>query len=162
MEDARTGSGKKPAAPVWKWLLSGVVLGVALLGVSAWALTATDQRQFCASCHLMREAAVTQKMSMHANLSCNECHAPHALLAKIPFKAEAGFVDVVANIQGKSLPIPPSVKQRDVINQNCISCHAPVNAKVASMLVKPYCTDCHRSVAHLRLNPISQRTVGYD
>lgn len=162
MENARNGPGQKSCARAWKWLFGGLAGGIVIAGIFAWALNATDQRQFCASCHIMREAAVTQKMGMHANLACNECHAPHALLAKIPFKAEAGTVDFIANLQGKDVPIPPSKKQRDVINQNCIACHGPVNAKVASMAVKPYCVDCHRSVGHMRLNPISQRTVGYD
>lgn len=160
MESARTGPCGKP--PVWKWLCGGLCAGVVLAGVFAWALNATDQRQFCASCHIMHEAAVTQKKGMHANLSCNECHAPHALLAKIPFKAKAGMQDIWGNMTGAQIPIPPSQTQRDVLNRNCIACHAPVNRTVASMAVKPYCTDCHRSVAHMRLNPISERTVGYD
>ncbi|MBD5417616.1 MAG: 7-cyano-7-deazaguanine reductase [Desulfovibrio sp.] len=162
MDGARNGPGKKPASHVWRFLFSGLVIGVVLSAVFAWALNATDQRQFCATCHIMHEAAVTQKMGMHANLSCNECHAPHALLAKIPFKAQAGAEDIIGNFQGKSIPIPASKRHRDVVNQNCINCHAPVNATVASMAVKPYCTDCHRSVAHRRLTPISERTVGYD
>lgn len=160
MESARTGPGKPSSA--WKWLAGGLVIGVVVSGVFAWGLNATDQRQFCASCHLMREAAVTQKMGAHANLTCNECHAPHALIAKIPFKAKAGFEDVMGNITGKDLPIPPSRTQRDVVQQNCIVCHGPVNKTVASMAVKPYCVDCHRSVAHMRYCPISQRTVGYE
>lgn len=160
MDGARNGPGSRAGG--WKWLFSGLVVGVVLAGVFAWALNETDQRQFCASCHLMREAAVTQKMGMHAALSCNECHAPHALWRKIPFKAYAAAEDVLGNIQGKDLPLPPDTMHRDIVNQNCIACHAPVNEKVASMAIKPYCTDCHRSVAHMRLNPISERTVGYD
>lgn len=160
METARNGPEKKRRG--WKLLLGGLILGVILSGTFAWALKETDQRQFCASCHIMHEAAVTQKKGMHANLACNECHAPHALLAKLPFKAQAGIEDVIANIQGKDVPIPISARHRDVINKNCIACHGPVNRTVAVMQVKPYCTDCHRSVAHMRLNPISERTVGYD
>lgn len=160
MESARTGPGQRHS--VWKWLAGGLVLGVVLSGVFAWGLNATDQRQFCASCHLMQEAAVTQKMGPHANLTCNECHAPHALIAKIPFKAKAGFEDVTGNIAGKDLPIPPSQTQREVVQQNCIACHGPINKTVASMAVKSYCVDCHRSVAHMRFSPISQRTVGYE
>ncbi|MBD5607326.1 MAG: 7-cyano-7-deazaguanine reductase [Desulfovibrio sp.] len=156
------GSRKKSSAPVWKWLFSGLCGGVILAGVFAWALNATDQRQFCASCHIMHEAAVTQKKGMHANLSCNECHAPHALIDKIPFKAVSGAEDIIGNMMGKTPPMPPSQKQRDVINANCIACHGPVNKTVASMAVKPYCVDCHRSVAHMRFAPISERTVGYE
>lgn len=160
MEDARNGPEKRSGK--WKWLGCGLAAGVILAGVFAYMIHATDQREFCASCHIMQEACVTQKMGMHAQLSCNECHAPHALVAKIPFKLVAATEDVWGNITGKDVPIPPSKTQRDVINQNCINCHAPVNRNVAIMAVKPYCTDCHRSVAHMRLNPISQRTVGYD
>ena len=72
--------------PWLKVLLGGVAAGMVLLGVLAYAMTTTDQRPFCASCHIMQEAAVTQKMGSHAKLSCNECHAPHNLLAKLPFK----------------------------------------------------------------------------
>lgn len=162
MESTPNSPGKNSGGRRWKWLLCGLAAGIVLSGAFAWGLNYTDQRQFCASCHLMQEAARTQKMGMHANLTCNECHAPHALLAKIPFKAVSGAEDIIGNIQGKDLPIPPSQRQRDVINRNCIACHGPVNVTVASMSVKPYCTDCHRSVAHMRLNPISERTAGYD
>lgn len=146
----------------WKWLTWGLVGGIVLSGLFAWSINFTDQRSFCASCHIMQEAARTQKMSVHANLTCNECHAPHALAAKIPFKIEAGATDIYNNIRGVDLPIPPHQKYRDVVRQNCINCHAPVNATVQSMNIKPYCTDCHRGVAHMPMNPISQRTVGYD
>lgn len=161
MESARNGPAKQ-RAHVWKWLCGGLVCGLVLAGLFAWGINYTDQRPFCASCHLMHEAAVTQKKGMHANLSCNECHAPHAILRKIPFKAEAGLQDIWSNMRGKDMPIPPGKTQRDVINENCIICHGPVNKTVASMAIKPYCTDCHRSVAHMRLNPISERTVGYE
>ena len=149
-------------ATKWKWLGSGLIAGVVLAAVFAWSINYTDQRQFCASCHIMQEAARTQKMGAHANLTCNECHAPHALMAKIPFKIEAGATDIYNNIRGVDLPIPPHQKYRDVVRQNCINCHAPVNTTVQSMNIKPYCTDCHRGVAHMPMNPISQRTVGYD
>lgn len=161
MEHPTPGKDGKWATK-WKWLGSGLIAGVVLAAVFAWSINYTDQRQFCASCHIMQEAARTQKMSAHANLTCNECHAPHALMAKIPFKVEAGATDIYNNIRGADLPIPPHRKYRDVVKQNCINCHAPVNTTVQSMNIKPYCTDCHRGVAHMPMNPISQRTVGYD
>lgn len=161
MENPAPGRDKKSTIK-WKWLCVGLLAGVILTGLFAWSINYTDQRMFCASCHIMQEAARTQKMGPHANLSCNECHAPHGLMAKIPFKAEAGITDIINNIRGVELPIPPHKKYRDVARQNCINCHAPVNESVQSMNVKPYCTDCHRGVAHMPMNPISQRTVGYD
>lgn len=145
--------------PWLKWLAGGVVAGMALLGVLAYAMTTTDSRPFCSTCHIMEEAAVTQKKGTHARLACNECHAPHNLLVKLPFKAQEGLRDFWGNITGKDVPHPVSLHTRDVVNANCKACHAQTNVNVASMDAKPYCVDCHRNVAHMRMRPISTRTV---
>ena len=150
-----TGSGLK-------WLLGGVVLGVGLLAVSAVAMRVTDQRPFCSSCHVMQTAAVTHKLSSHANQACNDCHTPAALGAKLPFKASSGLSDFVANFSGKEVSVPVSLRTKDVINNNCKQCHAMTNMAVASMEPKKYCVDCHRSVAHMRAKPISTRMVAYE
>ena len=154
--------GTSRHGPGLKLVLVGVVAGVALLAGAALAMRYTDQRPFCASCHIMQEAAVTHKMSTHANLSCNDCHAPHNLLRKIPFKAMEGTRDVVNNMRHKDIPIPVSLRTKDTVNENCKACHAMTNMQVASMEAKPYCVDCHRSMAHMRQKPISTRTVAYD
>lgn len=67
----------------------------------------------------MEEAAVTQKKGTHARLACNECHAPHNLLVKLPFKAQEGLRDFWGNITGKDVPHPVSLHTRDVVNANC-------------------------------------------
>ena len=104
-----TGSGLK-------WLLGGVVLGVGLLAVSAVAMRVTDQRPFCSSCHVMQTAAVTHKLSSHANQACNDCHAPAAFGAKLPFKVSSGLSDFVANFSGKEVSVPVSLRTKDVKN----------------------------------------------
>lgn len=154
--------GTSRHGPWLKVFLVGIAVGVVLLAGMALAMRATDQRPFCASCHLMQTAAVTHKMSTHANLSCNECHAPHNIVAKIPFKAMEGMRDLAGNISGKDIPVPVSLRTKDVVNSNCKSCHAMTNMNVASMEAKPYCVDCHRSVAHMRQKPISTRMVAND
>ena len=98
----------------------------------------------------------------HAKLACNECHAPHNLLAKLPFKAQEGLRDFMGNVSGKDIPRPLSARTRDVVNENCKACHFATNSEVASMDAKPYCVDCHRNMAHMRHKPISTRTVAYD
>lgn len=146
--------------PVLKTVLGGVVLGVLVLAGLAWGMRVTDARPFCSSCHVMGPEAVTHKMSTHANLSCNECHAPSALLAKLPFKAMEGTRDVVSNTFGNvPVRIVAGAGTKDVINANCKACHTMTNTDVASMESKPYCTDCHRGVAHMRMQPISTRMV---
>lgn len=154
--------GTPRTGPWLKVFLGGLAAGAALLAVMAFAMVSTDQRPFCASCHIMQEAAVTHKLSTHAKLACNECHAPHNLLAKLPFKAQEGLRDFMGNVSGKDIPRPLSARTRDVVNENCKACHFATNSEVASMDAKPYCVDCHRNVAHMRHKPISTRTVAYD
>ncbi len=92
--------------PWLKMLLGGVALGVLVLAGLAWGMRVTDARPFCSSCHIMEQAARTHKLSPHANLACNECHAPTALLSKLPFKAKEGARDFYMNTVGNvELPI---------------------------------------------------------
>ena len=152
----------KPEKRPWlKIFLSGMVTGAVLLVVSAYAMLSTDQRPFCSSCHIMSEAAVTHKLGTHADRSCNDCHAPHNWIVKIPFKAKAGLTDFLGNISKHDVD-PPSKATRDMVNANCIACHAKVNSTVASMDAKPYCVDCHRNIAHMRYQPIANRMVSYE
>lgn len=148
--------------PWLKYTLGGVVIGVLLWSGGALGMRFTDSRPFCATCHLMQTAAVTHKNSSHASLACNECHAPVALLSKIPFKAKEGLRDFASNLSGASVSIPVSSETREVVNQNCKLCHFATNVNVASMEAKPCCVDCHRSVAHMRQKPVSTRMVAHD
>jgi len=110
----------------------------------------------------MQTAAITHKISSHANQACNDCHAPAALGARLPFKAAEGLRDFAGNLSGKEISVPVSLRTKDVINNNCKQCHAMTNMAVASMEPKKYCVDCHRSVAHMRAKPISTRMVAYE
>ena len=51
--------GTPRTGPWLKVFLGGLAAGAALLAVMAFAMVSTDQRPFCASCHIMQEAAVT-------------------------------------------------------------------------------------------------------
>ncbi len=144
-----------------KWAFAFVAL-VAVLAIvygTKTAIALTDTPAFCGSCHLTNEAVRTHAVSTHATLNCNDCHAPHNILAKIPFKAKTGFSDIYVNTFGD----PPTVLKaskgaKDVINQNCQSCHTMTTMNVA-MDAKEYCTDCHISVPHSGRTPISERMV---
>jgi len=142
-----------------KWLLVGVVVGVILLAVAAQAMKYTDARPFCSACHAMAEAAYTHRQSPHANLACNECHAPDNFISRMPFKMKEGITDVVGSIMGKEAPIQADLETRGVVNDNCIRCHIVTNQEIAVMAVKPYCVDCHKGMAHQSKKPISRRTV---
>lgn len=145
--------------PTGKWsvaLLAFVVGMVAMVGVG-YSIKVTDQAAFCASCHVMSEAAWTHKNSVHAKLDCNECHTPYNIPEKLPFKAAIGMHDIYANTFTDIANIIHASKDtKDVIQANCRRCHTATTMDVA-MDVKPYCTDCHRSVPHNSKLPISRR-----
>lgn len=150
----------KEACRLWiKLLLVGTVCGVVLVAGGAAAMRYTDARPFCSSCHSMAEAALTHKRSPHANLACNECHAPHFLPVKLPFKAKEGLHDVIATFQGKEAPLMARLETRNVVNANCQACHITANREVDVMAAKPYCVDCHKGTVHQKKSPISTREV---
>jgi cytochrome c nitrite reductase small subunit len=151
MQNASTPNGKWTVALL---AFMGGMLAVVGIGL---AVKGTDQASFCASCHAMDEAAWTHKQSLHAQFDCNECHTPASIPAKVSSKAKTGLHDVFVNVSGK---VPDLLHARqdmkDVIQANCRRCHVSTTRSVA-MDVKPYCTDCHRSVPHNRNLPIDRR-----
>ena len=149
----------KPPGRGWRPLFLSFLGGMVVLAGIAVATTATDQAMFCGSCHSMDEAALTHRLSVHAELACNECHAPHNLLAKLPFKAKEGTRDIIATV---SSSVPDLIHAGDetmqVIQENCRRCHdATVNT--VNMTAKPFCTDCHRHVPHSPKIPVAKRSA---
>ncbi len=93
------------AAPTIRALLRARLALVATVGLGAFAGLAgftftyakggaylTNDPAACANCHVMREQFEGwQRGSHHAVATCNDCHAPHALLPKLAVKAINGF-----------------------------------------------------------------------
>ncbi len=138
-------------------LLFVFVLGAAVMAGTVAAMNKTDESAFCGTCHAMSEAAYTHSLSPHASLACNECHTPHNLVAKLPFKAVSGMRDIFYNTT-KSVPdlLQANQSTKDAIQANCLRCHSTTNMTVA-MDAKPYCTSCHRAVPHMNKMPIDKR-----
>lgn len=155
LDKPTSGSGKG-----WKYLFGvGVLAGVLLLSGASFTMQATDQAAFCGRCHVMAEAAWTHKKSVHAKQTCNECHAPHNLAAKMPFKARAGTHDIMVNTFGKPDDVIHATNStKEVVQANCRRCHEAATMDV-SMNVKANCTDCHRNVPHFKRIPIDKRTA---
>jgi cytochrome c nitrite reductase small subunit len=139
-----------------------LLVGAGLYAGMAFSMKATDQPEFCGSCHVMYEAVRTHQMSAHAELACNECHAPDETVPKMFFKAQAGAKDFYQNTLGDVFDvIHASDKTREVVNQSCLNCHSMTILNVADDVTeaKQYCTDCHRSVPHMSKLSISERRV---
>ncbi len=138
-----------------KVLTVGVIIGAAGVFAAAAAMTFSDSGPFCSMCHVMEEAAITHMSSPHADQACNECHSPHALLAKLPFKARTGLYDIYANVMGHEPPLRASEDTLDLISANCRSCHEVSNSGI--VMAKQRCADCHRGAAHNKKTPIAYR-----
>ncbi len=141
-------------------VLGGVVLGFFILVVANAGMSVSDSRPFCGSCHIMQQVSLTQKNSSHANLSCNDCHAPHALGNKLVFKAKAGAKDIYSNLFHDDQFVSATAETKFVINENCKRCHFGTNQNVSSMSAKENCTSCHRNVPHMRMKKISTKEIG--
>lgn len=153
MQDSTKPKGK------WTLAILAFVAGmVAMVGIG-FAVKGTDGAAFCASCHAMSEAAWTHKQSVHRQFDCNECHTPANIVTKLPYKAKIGLNDIYVNTTS-NVPdlIHTSGNMKDVIQANCRRCHLGTTMDVA-MDVKPYCTDCHRTVPHNSKLPIDRRTA---
>ena len=137
-----------------------LLVGVVLTAGAGFTMKLTDQAEFCGGCHVMYEAVRTHQQSQHNGLACNDCHAPYTALPKMVFKTYAGTKDVYRNIFG-DIPdiITVTDRSRNIIKDNCINCHTMTGLNVAARQVKPYCTDCHQQIPHLKKLPISQRRV---
>ncbi|WP_088036640.1 cytochrome c3 family protein [Evansella clarkii] len=133
-------------------LLGGVFIGVVLFAGTATGLKATDTADFCSSCHVMDEAHATFIDSNHAALTCNDCHIPQDnLVSKYVFKGKAGMSHMYMNTIGSDGiedVIHAKATSAEVVNENCISCHAAGLENVDFHDVKDSCIDCHRQVPH--------------
>ncbi|NCC04496.1 MAG: 7-cyano-7-deazaguanine reductase [Proteobacteria bacterium] len=150
---------KEPGGIKWSRVLPPAIVGVLITIGAAVAMNTTDQAMFCGSCHSMSEAALTHKRSVHAELACNECHAPHNLVAKIPFKAKEGTRDILATVTS-NIPdlIHPGDDTKAVTQDNCQRCHSATTSTVV-MQSKKFCTDCHRHVPHTPKIPVAKRSA---
>ncbi|TYT74041.1 cytochrome c3 family protein [Desulfobotulus mexicanus] len=135
-----------------------IVVGAGIYAAADFSMKATDEPAFCGSCHIMYEVVRTQQNSVHASLSCNDCHAPAGGMRKIMFKVKAGAKDVYQNTFGDVLDVIHTTQAtKDVVNENCMACHTMTNLNVAD--AKESCTDCHRQVPHFSKSPIAERRV---
>ncbi len=146
-----------------KWFLISLILAavVVLYFGTGFAMKTTDNASFCGSCHVMHEAVRTHSQSVHAELSCNECHVPQPFPKKVVNKAYLGSKDIYKNLFTEiDDVIHTSELTKDIVNNNCSECHAMTNINVeVNMDAKQYCTDCHKQVPHFPKKPIGERRV---
>jgi cytochrome c nitrite reductase small subunit len=115
----------------------------------------TDDPAACANCHVMREQYDGWVKSSHRSVAvCNDCHTPHAFLAKYYTKALNGYHHSLAFTSGDfHEPIQIKARNLEVTEWACRGCHADIVQAIdhpGETLEPISCIRCHESVGHLR------------
>lgn len=104
----------------------------------------------CANCHVMSEQYAGWTRGSHRSAAtCNDCHAPHALLPKYWVKAENGFRHSLAFSTGWFPDaIHITARDRAVTEKACRSCHREIVSAIDHGRGETSCTRCHGAVGH--------------
>ena len=108
----------------------------------------------CVNCHIMQPQFDSwQKSSHHGVATCNDCHLPQEGLEKWISKAENGWNHSKAfTLQDFPEPIRLTEKNAQILQANCLRCHADITHAVAAgpegSADVVQCVHCHRSAGH--------------
>ena len=103
-------------------LIGAILLFLALGG--AVTVPLTNQPKFCASCHTIRPAYDSWKLSSHKDVTCVDCHVRPGLSGFIEDKVLAGLEDVAITFLGR--PTEPHNLESHVYSSVCLGCHRAI------------------------------------
>lgn len=113
----------------------------------------TDPRA-CANCHIMNDQFDSwQKSSHHAAAICVDCHMPHdSIVAKLIAKADNGYRHSKGfTFQDFHEPIQIKPRNSDILQANCLRCHADLVHGIAppgTSRSQVNCVHCHSHAGH--------------
>ena len=152
-------------------VLCGLIVGLGLLFAYLLRLHTYiigDDPGACVNCHIMAPYYATWSHSSHGrDATCNDCHVPHQNIAmKYLFKGMDGMKHVAYFVtHSERQAIMAEDASAGVIMDNCIRCHTQLNqefvrtGRINYMMAKRgegmACWDCHRDVAHGKMNSLS-------
>jgi cytochrome c-type protein NapC len=154
-----------------------IVLGVVLAGLFNTGLSATNEMEFCISCHSMQVNFNEYKETVHyknnsgVRATCSDCHVPKqfvpkmvakVLAAKDVYHELAGTIDTEEKYEAYRWQMATAVWQKlEASNsRECRSCHAFDQMALdgqSRMARKKHgaaldndqtCIDCHKGIAH--------------
>lgn len=127
-----------------------------------------DDSKACINCHIMSPYYATWSHGAHArNATCNDCHVPNNnIVAHYGFKGMDGMKHVAYFVtKSERQAIQAEDASAEVIMDNCIRCHKQLNTEFVKTGRIDYmqakrgegkaCWDCHRDVAHGKMNSLS-------
>jgi cytochrome c nitrite reductase small subunit len=140
--------------PALTFALLGVLIGLGgttFFYAEGLSYLSTDPKA-CANCHIMQpQYDAWQKASHHTAATCVDCHLPHEFFDKYLAKAENGWNHSKAfTLQNFPEPIVITKKNADILQTNCLRCHADLvnDQAIAYTEGAPRCVHCHVAVGH--------------
>lgn len=126
-----------------RWLLLG--FPIAFMVLVGWHRVASSD-EFCSSCHTIAPATLTAARSVHADVSCIECHSGTGLWGSVKYLPTLAR-ETVATVTGFD------VAGGVLSARSCDSCHGDpsANAALAPAHSGPRaddCETCHGDVSH--------------
>jgi cytochrome c nitrite reductase small subunit len=135
-----------------KIFIPGIMIGIVVSAIAVFAYHQSGNDRFCGSCHSMKLVHDRWQVSKHQQFTCTECHLPDKnIFSKVAYKTKAGLHDLVHET-ARDYPagIGLSAKGRQIINQNCLRCHASTIAATPMAANGADCLMCHRYLVHGR------------
>lgn len=171
---------KKPSAKysLMALLAVGFVSGVFFWGGFNTAMEATNQLEFCVSCHEMNDNVYQEyKKTIHytnrtgVRAVCSDCHVPkdwsHKMIRKIQASAEVwgklvGTIDTKEKFEANRLRLAEHewARMKASDSRECRNCHSFEGMDVEKQKLrgakmhkiaqdeKQTCIDCHKGIAH--------------
>lgn len=143
---------KSPKSSIAKILIPGIIIGVVVWAIAVLAYHQSGDARFCGSCHSMKPVHRLWKVSNHHQFTCTECHLPDTHIAgKVAYKIRAGLNDLVhETARDYQAGIAFSERSRQIVNRNCVRCHASTIARTPMARDGANCLKCHRYLVHGR------------
>lgn len=156
----------------------GFVVGIVFWGGFNTAMEATNNEQFCISCHEMEQNVYQEyKNTIHYNnrtgvrATCPDCHVPreweHKMVRKIKASNELlhkvlGTIDTPEKFEAKRLELARNVwkAMKETDSRECRNCHdydsmdftmqsrRSVPQHIEGFEAGKTCIDCHKGIAH--------------
>lgn len=171
---------RRPSAKYSLLTLLGVgfVTGILFWGGFNTGMEATNELEFCISCHEMRDNVYQEyKQTIHysnrtgVRAVCSDCHVPkdwsHKMVRKIQASAEVwgkitGTIDTKEKFEAKRLQLARHewARMKAADSRECRNCHGfgGMNAEVQKPRAQKQheiaqrdnltCIDCHKGIAH--------------
>ncbi len=171
---------RSPAArySILTLLAGGFVAGIIFWGGFNTAMEATNELEFCISCHEMKNTVYQEyrKTIHYANRTgvravCSDCHVPkdwtHKVLRKIRASGEVwgkitGTIDTPEKFEAKRLKLAQRewARMKASDSRECRNCHSfeGMNTDMqkqrarksheSALEDKQTCIDCHKGIAH--------------